>query len=553
MKKNRILILLTIFLSACGGTTSPGSKTVADLTPSFFATTVQFLTSAPAVEVKTYAASRFLDHASFGPNPTAIADLKARGMPGWIDAQFGLPASQIDASFSEDWNSNDTPGDLGRPYYELFTREFIKLQMSGSDQLRLRTTLALSQFIVVTEGKVQSFGIAQYFNLLQNYGLGNFADLLRAVTKNASMGYFLDNNTNKKEGACADCSLNENYARELMQLFTIGVTQLNQDGIVKRDSSGKLLETYTQDDVQAMARALTGWGGKWPLPAPALRNSGYRYPMEAPWKEAHDTDVKKVLGKTIPAGGTAEQDLESVIIILMAHPNLAPFISLRMIQHLVTSNPSPAYIGRMSAVFDNNGSGVRGDMKALVRAILLDPEARRADDPSLQDGSVGKIREPILYSSAMLRGFQCTTGIRDPNGNIFNNWMQQPFNAPTVFGFYAPTHRAPGSQLLAPEQKLLTSQEFNNRLGGISWLADVGAKNMLDAGCKFDEFVTAYSKSSRDFLNLVSLRYFRGSMPASLRDTGELLISQQTWGSPANRAASVLQFLLTSPAFGVIK
>ena len=553
MKKNSWLTLLACLLSACGGTTSPSGQSVADLTPTFFTATVQFLTSSPAVEVKTYAAARFLDHASFGPNPSAIADLKARGVAGWIDAQFALPASQIDASFSEDWNSNDTPGDLGRPYYELFTREFLKLQMSGSDQLRLRTTLALSQFIVFTEGKVQSFGITQYFNVLQTYGLGNFADLLRAVSKSPSMGTFLDNTQNKKEGACADCSLNENYARELMQLFTIGVTQLNQDGSVKRDASGKLLETYTQDDVQAMARALTGWSGKWPTPAPGLRNTGYRYPMEASWKEAHDTGEKKLLGKTIPAGGTAEQDLESVIIILMAHPNLAPFISLRMIQHLVTSNPSPAYIGRMSAVFANNGSGVRGDMQALVRAILLDPEARRADDPTYQDGSVGKIREPILFTSAMLRGFQCTTVIRDPNGNIFNNYMQTAFNAPTVFGFYAPTHRAPGSQLLAPEQKLLTSQEFNNRLGSFLWLADVGTKNMADAGCKFDEFVTAYNKSSRDFLNLVSQRYFRGSMPASLRDTGEMLITQQTWGSPANRAASVLQFLLTSPAFGVIK
>ena len=555
MKKITLLLVCAYFLTACGGTNSQSS---ADLTPSFFNTVVQFLTNAPSTEIKTYAASRFLDQASFGPNPAAIADLKSRGMAAWIDAQLALPASQIDASFTEDWNPATTPGVLGQPYRDFFTRQFLNLQLSGSDQLRLRTTLALSQFMVVSEIKISSFGITQYFNLLQTYGLGNFSDLLRAVSKSPSMGTYLDNQFNRKDGSCDNCSLNENFARELMQLFTLGVAQLNQDGSVKRDANGKLLETYSQDDVQAMTRALTGWAGVNPLPPGSLAYSVYRWPMVVPWTPGHDTGEKKLLGKTIPAGGTAEQDLESVIVILMGHPNLAPFISLRMIQHLVSSDPSPAYIARMSAVFNNNGSGVKGDMKALVRAILLDPEARLADDASVQTNGLGKLREPLLFTSALLRGLQCTTVPLNEYGNIFQTKNQQAFNAQTVFSFYAPTDRAPVSQLLAPEQKLLTTLELRTRLDNFTELANL-PKNLSDAGCKYDEFLTAYDKSTRDFLNLISARYFRGSLSPTLREAAETVINEQYFGSPANywtsarRAAFVMQILLTSPSFGTIK
>ncbi len=547
MKKTGLASAIAIgcLLLGCGGGTENGSTAAAPRAPSF-AAAVQYATGS---EVKTYAAARFLDHASFGPTPGAIASVKARGLAGWINDQFALPASQIDASFTENWDPIATPGLPGRPYQELFRREFSILTLSGADQLRLRTTWALSQFIVVSESKIQSFGTAQYFNLLQNNGLGNFADLLRTIAKSTSMGFYLDNNQNKKEGSCSSCSVNENFARELMQLFTLGVAKINKDGSVQRDANGKLIETYTQDDVQAMARALTGWSQVGPDLAPGLRNSMYRYPMVATWKESHDTGEKKLLGKTIAAGGTAEQDLESVIAILMAHPNIAPFVSLRMIQHLVTSDPSPAYLTRIASVFEKTN----GDMKAIVRAILLDPEARLADDPALQSNNLGKVREPVLYTSAFLRGMQCTTVIRDPNGNFFGSNNQQPFNAASVFSFFAPTHRAPGSLLLAPEQKLLTSQEFGSRLGGLSWIADVVPQNISAAGCHLDEFSTALTQSNREFLNLVSARYFRSSMPPPLRDFAETLIDQLSWVKPPQKAAIVIQFLLTSPSFGVIK
>ena len=547
MKKILFFAVIACFLGACGGTNGRASG---DLTPSFFASTINFLSGTPAAEVKTYAASRFLDHASFGPHPDSIAELKALGIPGWIDAQFALPASQIDGTFSEDWDASKTPDNLKASYYEFFTREFINLMLSGKDQLRLRTTLALSQFIVVTEGKVQSFATIQYFNLLQNNSLGNFSDLIRAIVKSHSMASFLDNISNVKEGACANCSVNENFSRELMQLFTLGLTQLNQDGSAKRDVDGKLLETYTQDDVQAMARAMTGWTSKPPFP-PGLRNSFYRYPLAGVFKDMHDTGEKQLLGKIIPAGGTAEQDLESVVAILMAHPNLAPFISLRMIQHLVTSNPSPAYISRMTAVFNNNGSDVRGDMKALVRAILLDPEARRADDPALQDNSVGKIREPILFFSAVLRGLQCSSAMRDVFGITVAPSTQSPFNPPTVFGFYPPNYTAPGSQIMAPELKLITSQELSYRYGNFLG-GDGSYQFMTSGGCKLDEFAAAYDSSKRDFLNLVDQRYFRGSMPPTLRKAGTVLLDQASDSSSQGRVMDVLKLLLISPAFGVI-
>ena len=549
MKKTGLALLLASLLMGCGANGDSSSAAAIGAKTSLLAATLQFFTG--GAEVKTYAAARLLDHASFGPTDAAIADVKARGIEGWIDHQFVLPASQIDASFTEDWDSNTTPGVLGRPYYELFPRAFMALMLSGDDQLRLRTTFALSQFIVITDAKIQSFGTTQYFNLLQDHAFGNFADLLRAVATSPSMGVFLDNNQNKKEGVCDSCSINENFARELMQLFTLGVTRLNKDGSVQRDAAGKLIETYTQDDVQGMARALTGWDTVWnPL---GKRNGFYRLPMVAQWVDSHDTGEKKLLGKTIAAGGTAEQDLDSVIAILMAHPNIAPHLSLRMIQHLVTSDPSPAYLSRVASVFENNGSGVRGDMKALVRAILLDPEARRGDDASVQERTIGKVREPVLHFSAKLRGIQCRTALSDSSGNMYGVNNQQPFNATSVFSFYSPTYRAAGSNLLAPEQKLLISQEFSARLGGLSWIANSVPQNLSSAGCKLDEFVTALATSKRAFLNLASARYFRGSMPPPLRDSAESLVDQLSWMGPTEKAATMIQFLLFSPAFGVIK
>ena len=507
-----------------------------------------------AKPMTNFAAQRFLEHTSFGPTPTSIAELKSFGMNAWIDQQFAAPVSQIDASFSENWDSNETPGLSGRPYFELFEKKFIGLSLSAPDQLRLRTTWGLSQFIVVSELKVQSFAIAQYFNTVQNQAFGNFADLLRAVAKSPSMGAYLDNISNKKEGICDSCSVNENFARELMQLFTLGVVKLNKDGSLMRDANGKLLETYTQDDVQAMARALTGWDllAREKAP-PFLRTSTFRYPLLANWKEAHDTAEKKLLGKTIAAGGTAEQDLESVITILMNHPNIAPFVSTRLIQHFVTSDPSPAYVKRVASLFENNGQGVRGDLKALLKAILLDDEARRGDDATLADNHVGKVREPALFKLFMLRGMGCQMALTNPDGALDGVGNQKPFNPASVFSFFSPTYRAPGSMLLSPEQKLLTSSEFSARLGGISWIARESPQSFKEAGCHFDEFVDAYKKSKRDFINLVSARYFRGAMSPPLRDSAEKVIDRITWDTTESRVAYVLQFILATPSFGVIK
>ncbi|MES2297744.1 MAG: DUF1800 domain-containing protein [Pseudomonadota bacterium] len=552
MRKTVLGVIAASLLAACGNGERGANM------PSLLAGSVSAVPAStlPAAEIKTYAAARFLEHASFGPTPAAITDLKARGLAGWIDYQYTLPAAQIDATFAENWNSNDTPGDLAEPYYELFRREFGLLTLNDPAQLRLRTTWALSQFIVVNEGTVQSFGIAQYFNLLHANSLGNFADLLRAITLSPGMGQFLGNTQNRKTGACDTCALNENFSRELMQLFTLGVTRLNADGSVMRDAAGKPLETYTQNDVQAMARALTGWESV-SLAPPGLRHSQHRYPLVESFKGSHDSEEKKLLGQTIAAGGTAAQDLDAVIKILMAHPNIAPFVSLRLIQHLVTSNPSPAYRTRIAAVFDNNGSGVKGDLKAVVRAILLDPEARAADDAAVQTPAIGKIREPALYVSALLRGLSCTKVLRSPDGHLqLTSHLQNPFDPASVFSFYPPTYLTPGSLLLAPEQKLLTSAEFNARLGMFNWTAEKAPQNFAAAGCNVDEFVNALSKSKRDFLNLASARFFRGAMAPNLRVAGDALLDQMNqanYFTPKLKTLTALQFLLTSPTFGVIK
>ncbi|NCV86343.1 MAG: DUF1800 family protein, partial [Oxalobacteraceae bacterium] len=237
------------------------------------------------------------------------------------------------------------------------------------------------------------------------------------------------------------------------------------------------------------------------------------------------------------------------------HPNTGPFVVYRLIQSLVTSDPSPAYMTRMVSVFENNGKGVRGDLGAVVRAILLDPEARRADDPAYRELQVGRMKEPVLQAISVMRALSC----EKPLTMSWNKYQvyginnQQPLAAPSVFSFFSPMHRAPGSNVLAPEQKLLDSKEFRDRLGGLSQVYDRDGSAFVSAGCKFDEFVSALSRSPDAFIDLMSQRLFKGSMSPTLREASKILLDETRYDSPGARAALVMTFMLTTPAFGVIK
>jgi len=362
-------------------------------------------------------------------------------------------------------------------------------------------------------------------------------------------GLYLDNiQLRRTSGECRSCAPNENYARELMQLFTVGVVKLELDGSVQRAPDKSPLETYQQKDVQELARALTGWTyGTESFGDDQGRYEGKLVPDS--WEPTHDKGAKTVLGTVIPAGGNAAQDLRAAVAVLAAHPNMAPFVSIRLIQHLVTSDPTPAYITRVASVFNNNGQGVRGDMKAVVKAILLDPEARRGDVLGADSHAFGKMREPFLWYTGLLRGMGCTTALKWNDGGIANV-DQMPYNPESVFSFYAPTDRAPGSNLLAPEQRLLNASELSNRLGGMTINNEASA---IAAGCDSAGFARAFSTSPQAFADLVSERYFRGAMPVVLRQN-LIDLAPEMWGdTPHEKAARLLLYALATPYYGVIR
>jgi uncharacterized protein (DUF1800 family) len=491
-----------------------------------------------------HAASRFLEQATGGPSPADVETLRSIGVDAWIARQMALPATQI-----------VTPRE--RREYPLLDRQLSdaaaqfqndamqNLMVGAPDQLRVRVAWILSNYIVVSVRRVQPYGGSEFLNLLMRHAFDRYDELLRQVTLAPAMGFFLDNATNNAN------RLNENYARELLQLFSVGVVRLNQDGTVMRDTAGKPMQTYTQNDVVAAARALTGWQFA-PFADGTTSSSAnwanYGVPMVAQ-DFLHDKDTKTVMGKVIPSGQTVAQDLASLLAIIMAHPNTAPFVSIRLIQGLTTSDPSPAYVSRVSAVFTRTG----GHLGEVVKAILTDPEARRGDDPTKSATGFGRIREPHLAHIALWRGLGCTKApLQGGDGpGTASAYTQTPLGAPTVFGYTAPTHRAPGSNLLAPEQKLLVSDEFNRRLG-INWTTRKD-QTLRDAGCDVDALTRAYAQGEDAMLDLLEKRYLRGSMSPAVRQGIKNALRDQNWlKETASRQFGAMAGLMTmTPGFGV--
>jgi uncharacterized protein (DUF1800 family) len=324
------------------------------------------------------AAARFLDQATWGPTPASIAQLEQMGTANWLSSQFALNTSDL-----PDQPVLDSTG-LANTNLAPVQAAFFQNAVTGQDQLRQRVAFALSEMWVVSAVTTRyAYAFPPYWRLFRDNAFGNYRDIMKALTLSPAMGNYLNMANNNKGNPSKGTAANENYARELMQLFTIGLTQLNPDGSAVLDTSGNPVPTYDQSVVTNTARALTGWTYPTAPGVTAKTNNPAYYMGQMFAVEAeHDTTSKSIVGgATVPAGQTAEQDLDSVLDTLMAQPTMAPFVSKQLIQHLVSSNPSPAYIQRVSKVFSNNGSGVAGDMKAVLTAILTDPEARAGDDP----------------------------------------------------------------------------------------------------------------------------------------------------------------------------
>ncbi len=429
-------------------------------------------------------AARFLAQASFGVTAKDIDFILTNGKTAWLEQQLTTPLTSQVAHLDErvkNWGFLPVPPSMyyddatGGEWDRLIAKHDIwwETVIWGSDQLRQRVVLALSQILVVSHAGnglyARERGFANYTDILAKHAFGNYEDLLTDVSLNPIMGIYLSSINNPKADPARDIHPDENYAREILQLFSIGLEQLNIDGSIKRDANGKPIPTFDQHTVNEFARVFTGWtfstntifaeGGEFAYWRTPISNVE---PMKA-FAEFHDSGAKTLLnGEVIPAQQTPLQDLTAAISNIMKHENIAPFICKKLIQHLITSNPSPAYIARVASTFNNNGQGIKGDMKAVIKAIYLDAEAT-----SIPTGSAdyfGKHRETPLVIAGIWRSFKARgTPVKGPNGfwvNTIQYLTEDPVEqtflySPTVFNFYQTDYSPPGElaarNLLAPE------------------------------------------------------------------------------------------------------
>jgi len=401
-------------------------------------------------------ASRFLDQASFGPAPGQAEAVRARGLSEWIEEQFRAPESGYPALPPEPGTAPSGCASGTACYRDKYTlyplqSRFFTNALYGLDPLRQKVAWALHKIFVVSGNDIpMPSRLTPYLRVLQRGAFGNFRVLLGEITRNAAMGRYLDLATSTRTRP------NENYPRELLQLFSIGTIRLNPDGTPQTDANGPV-PTYDQAVVDGVAKALTGWSY-----APQFGSGipNYIDPMRLTAAN-HDTTEKLLLrGVTLPAGRSGEEDLEAALDNVFQDPNVGPFIGEQLIRMLVTSNPSPAYVARVTEAFGDNGAGVRGDMKAVVRAVLLDPEARAgADAPP----SFGRLREPALWLVAALRALDARSadGSANADGYLANRVTplgQNPLRPPSVFSYFPPDYEAPGTGgLLGPEFGILSA------------------------------------------------------------------------------------------------
>jgi uncharacterized protein (DUF1800 family) len=329
----------------------------------------------------------------------------------------------------------------------------LRLALIGPDQLRQRVAWALHKIWVVSAVEVNnSSGIVAYERILLNDAFGNYRTLMRDVTLNPAMGRYL-NMLNNRSQAITGVLPNENYPRELMQLFTLGIPLLSPSGVPVLDSDNHQIPVYTEADVKELARILTGWtfGDGDPTTIPTKFGiETYKAPMEAV-ERFHDTDAKTFLGVFFPPGQTAQQDLDHALDVLFNHSNVGPFVSRQLIQQLVTSNPSQNYVRDIAAVFDNNGNGIRGDLPSVLAAILMHPEAHVTSNTS------GKLTEPALYVTSVLRGLNATTTDQTFLVSRTSEMGQNVFYPPSVFSYFSPGYRVRGTALGGPEFQILTT------------------------------------------------------------------------------------------------
>ncbi|MFT4532843.1 MAG: hypothetical protein ACJA1A_000861 [Saprospiraceae bacterium] len=551
--------------------------------------------SGSGMDSKYFAASRFLQHATMGPSELMIEELLATNsdFDAWLENEFTKPPSYLTPEMEAIWDEiiayyigqGVDPNNIFGPYKLHFDYSYWETIMTNNDFLRHKIAHSLSQILVVSSNSdLGDWGSAMtgYYDILLDHSFGNYRDLLEEVSLSIQMGYYLSHLNNAKENPEANTSPDENYAREIMQLFTIGLYELNPDGTRMIDGNGDEIPTYDQNDIQEFAKVFTGLGigeiidpNNWPY-QPFFGLDIWAAVKDVPmvmYEDFHETEEKYLLnGEVLPANQTGMTDISMAIDNLFNHANVGPFVGKLLIKRLVKSNPSPEYVNRVTNAFNDNGSGVRGDMQAVIKAILLDEEARSGQ--AMLAANAGRAKEPMMKISSFAR----IMPLNVPNGRYWsqgydfsNNTGQHILSAPTVFNFYLPDFQPIGDiaeqNMTAPEFKLHNTSKAISSINQFWYLANYWGGTFFnsweDVGLE-----TAVSLDIQPFMPLADEPELLVNKLDKLLTFGQL--SDQTrdniipilqatdspWGDPIlwqeERIRAAIYYILVSPDFNIM-
>jgi uncharacterized protein (DUF1800 family) len=513
------------------------------------------------------AAGRFLSQATFGATDALITQVQSQGYDAFLNDQFAAPMSShltfVDAAVAALPSPSPSPSATpNQPTITMTNDAWWTRAVAGPDQLRQRVAFALSEILVASltgsELGNRPYSLPAYYDLLVRDAFSNYRQLLEDITLNPAMGAYLDMLQNDKANTSRTRLPNENYARELMQLFSIGLYNLNLDGSLTLSSTGFPIATYNQDAVLGTAAVLTGWTFAQPgIAAPVFRPAiqDWRDPMiNIPTR--HETAAKTILnGVVLPANQTAAQDLKMTLDTIFNHPNVGPFICRQLIQRLVTSNPTPGYVYRVASVFNDNGQGVRGDLKAVVRAILLDYDARVG---FVTAQGAGHQREPVVRVTNLLRAFNATS----PSGkysvrNAYASLAEEAMHSPTVFNFFGPDYSAPGAiataGLKSPEFEITTDTtviSISNYLRTAIYTGLGPSTDRITLSLSSEQARASDPAGLVDHLNTVLMA---GGMSSSMRTILINAVTQISSTNTLERVRTAIYLVVNSPEFAIDK
>ena len=503
-------------------------------------------------------AGRFLIQATFGPTDDALADVENKGVAKYLRKQIVKVPASSHVAYLDRVGVDPTAKNVNPTMQAWWS-----YAVNAPDQVRQRVAFAWSEIMVAsTESaglRVQPYAMSAYMDVLCKDAFANYRQLLQDITLNPAMGAYLNMLHNDKGDPTLGTHPNQNYGREVLQLFSIGLNELNPDGSLQLDSNGQPIPTYTQDTVDGFSQVFTGWNFAPPAgTAPAWTHipADWRDPMVSVASH-HDENAKTLLnGAVLPANGTADGDLSAALDNIFNHPNVGPFISRELIQRLVTSNPSPGYIYRAASVFANDGSGVRGNLAAVTTAILTDFEAR---DPSAATASsFGKQREPIVRVANVMRAFHASSpaGIF-PIYNTDEPLGQTVMRSPSVFNFFSPNYTAPEKLakhgVVGPEFQITSETTAISSANYLYNLVYTGLGNGSNKVSLDLSAVQALAGDPTQITNYLNTLLMAGGMSQDMQDTLNSTIASVPSNSPAERARTAVQVVVTSPEFVVQK